>query len=108
MNGFGHVQKGFVNTEFFNIRRIFRKQGEHLPGISGIDIKTGGDNDQLRTFSQGGSNGFCRYHTVFFRRRGFGQDDTVTGTDIASDRGRNQPEILSLWIPGKAIYGLPA
>ena len=53
VNGFCHVQKGLIDAEFLNIRGIFGKQVQHLSGITGVNIKAGGHDDEFRTLAQG-------------------------------------------------------
>ena len=53
VNGFCHVQKGLIDAEFLDIRGIFGKQVQHLSGITGVNIKAGGHDDEFRTLAQG-------------------------------------------------------
>jgi len=48
VNGFCHVQKGLIDAEFLDIRGIFGKQVQHLSGITGVNIKAGGHDDEFR------------------------------------------------------------
>lgn len=44
VDGFCHIKKCLINTEFFNIRRILFKETDQFSGILQVKVKAGWNN----------------------------------------------------------------
>ncbi len=77
VDGRGHIEKGLVDAEFFNVRTVIRQKLHHLPGFLKIYFKTGRNNGKGWALSQCLADWLAGYDSISFRRGGFCQNDSM-------------------------------
>ena len=105
--GIGHVEKSLINRYFFDLCGIFSEDLDKLMRVFAVRFRVRRDEDELRTFFEGGYDGLTGGHSVFFCGDGLGCDHAVAGPDITADGRRNETQVDCGRIFPEALDGGP-
>ena len=80
--GAGHIGKGFIYRHLLNDRGKAGQYFDKTSGALAVQLMSGRNTDQIRTFAQSIDDGFGGADPIFFGGDRLGQDDTVAALPV--------------------------